>query len=122
MVTTITRISVLSLIVGTMIIFYCSLKQDSSSAANGNELYMQHCATCHGTDLRGHVRGVHRVGDRVDEGPQENEQQDAPERPAHRNENSGDSAQTITRRRIIHFRFRQGKVIIGARYGVTELC
>ena len=68
METTLTRISVLGLIAGTMILFSCSLKHDSSTAANGNELYMQHCATCHGTDLRGGMSkslldGVWQFGD-----------------------------------------------------------
>jgi mono/diheme cytochrome c family protein len=62
------KLSMLSLTIGTIVIFSCSLKQDSSSAANGNELYMQHCATCHGTDLRGGMSkslldGVWQFGD-----------------------------------------------------------
>jgi glucose/arabinose dehydrogenase len=46
-------IALLVLTAGTFFLFTCSLKQDSSSASEGSELYSQHCATCHGTDLRG---------------------------------------------------------------------
>jgi glucose/arabinose dehydrogenase/cytochrome c5 len=62
------KLTILSMLAGTFMLFSCSLKQDSTSAANGNELYMQHCATCHGTDLRGGMSqslldGVWQFGD-----------------------------------------------------------
>ncbi len=62
------KLSILSMITGTVMLFSCSLKQDSSSAADGNQLYMQYCATCHGTDLRGGMSkslldGVWQFGD-----------------------------------------------------------
>jgi glucose/arabinose dehydrogenase len=65
---TFTKLAVLSLVIGTLILSSCSLKQDSGSAARGNELYMQYCATCHGTDLRGGMSkslldGVWQFGD-----------------------------------------------------------
>ena len=65
---TLVNLSMLSLTIGTIVFFSCSLKQDSSSAADGNELYIQHCATCHGTDLRGGMSkslldGVWQFGD-----------------------------------------------------------
>ena len=61
-------LTILGLTIGTVVFFSCSLKQDSSSAADGNELYKLHCATCHGTDLRGGMSkslldGVWQFGD-----------------------------------------------------------
>ena len=58
----------LGLSLGALFLSGCSLKQDSSSAADGNELYTQHCATCHGTDLTGGMSkslldGVWQFGD-----------------------------------------------------------
>lgn len=60
--------AIIILTIGTLFFSSCSLKQDSSSAADGNELYKQHCATCHGTDLRGGMSkslldGVWQFGD-----------------------------------------------------------
>jgi len=65
---TFVKLTILSLIGGTFMLFSCSLKQDSSSAADGNELYVKYCATCHGTDLRGGMSkslldGVWQFGD-----------------------------------------------------------
>jgi glucose/arabinose dehydrogenase len=62
------KFSIPCLIIGMFILLSCASKQDSSSAANGNELYKQHCATCHGTDLRGGMSkslldGVWQFGD-----------------------------------------------------------
>jgi len=60
--------AIIILTIGTLFFFSRSLKQDSASAADGNELYKQHCATCHGTDLRGGMSkslldGVWQFGD-----------------------------------------------------------
>lgn len=65
---TLIKLSILSMVIGIIFFFSCSLRQDSSSAAKGNELYMQNCATCHGTDLRGGMSkslldGVWQFGD-----------------------------------------------------------